>query len=256
VTGPTIGPADLARAIGQGEIRPIYMNLVDLATEAVVAREALARWYRPSGQVVAPDDFIPLAEASGLIRDLDLAVAGRAMADLAVWRRTDPGLRVSVNLSGHHFADTGSIDALVALADAVDLDPSSVILELTETVRTDDVETAASIARRLRDLGFSLWLDDFGSGYSGLRDLMDLPVDGIKIDRPFAQQLCSDTADAVVEATAGLAGRLGVAVTIEGIEQRRQADRALALGCQIGQGFLWPYVAPALSSAGDAKDQR
>lgn len=240
MTATGIGPEELAGALGRGEIRPIFMNLVDLATDRVVACEALARWYRPSGAVVPPDHFIPVAEATGLIRELDLAVAGQAMAELARWQLTDPGMRVSVNLSGHHFVDAASVERLVALTGETGVAPSSVILELTETVRADDVELAVEIAEQLRALGFSLWLDDFGSGYSGLHDLLRYPVDGIKIDRPFAARLSSATADAVVETTAGLAARLGLSVTIEGIEQRHQADRALALGCQIGQGFLWP----------------
>ncbi len=240
MTTTIIGPAEVAGAIAAGEIRPIYMNLVDLATDRVLACEALARWYRPSGAVVPPDAFIPVAESAGIIRDLDLAVAGRALTDLAAWHRTDPELRVTVNLSGHHFVDDHSIDRLVGLADAAGVEPTSVILELTETVRPDDVDRAVGVARRLRDLGFSLWLDDFGSGYAGLSDLLRLPVDGIKIDRPFAAGLGTPTADAVVETMAGLADRLGLAVTIEGIEERHQADRAYALGCRIGQGFLWP----------------
>lgn len=240
MTSSMIGAAEVAEAIAGGEIRPVYMNLVDLATDRVIACEALARWYRPSGAVVPPDSFIPVAEAAGLIRDLDLAVAGQAMTALAGWRENDPGLRVTVNLSGHHFADDSSIGRLVELAEAARVPPGSVILELTETVRPDDVDRAVGISRELRGLGFSLWLDDFGSGYSGLNDLLRLPVDGIKIDRPFAAGLGSPTSDAVVEATAGLAVRLGLSVTIEGIEERHQAERAHALGCQIGQGFLWP----------------
>lgn len=240
MTATGIGPEELAAAIGRGEIRPIYMNLVDLASEKVVACEALARWYLPSGAVVPPDHFIPVAEATGLIRKLDLAVAGQAMAELARWQRTDPGMRVTVNLSGHHFVDGDSVDRLVALAGENGVAPSSVILELTETVRAADVDRAVEIAEQLRGLGFSLWLDDFGSGYSGLQDLLRYPVDGIKIDRPFAARLSTTRADVVIEATAGLAARLGLSVTIEGIEQQHQADRALALGCQIGQGFLWP----------------
>jgi EAL domain-containing protein (putative c-di-GMP-specific phosphodiesterase class I) len=239
MTATDIGPRELAGAIGRGEIRPIYMNLVDLGSQKVVACEALARWYRPSG-VVPPDHFIPMAEATGLIRELDLAVAGQAMAELASWQLTDPGMRVTVNLSGHHFVDTDSVGRLVALTAENGVAPSSVILELTETVRADDVELAVEIAQQLRGHGFSLWLDDFGSGYAGLHDLLRYPVDGIKIDRPFAARLSSTTADAVIQATAGLALRLGLSVTIEGIEHRHQADRALALGCQIGQGFLWP----------------
>lgn len=231
---------DVERAIKEEQIRPVYMSLVDLATDKVVAVEALARWYRPSGEVVAPDDFIPVAESSGLILDLDLAVARQAMTDLRVWHRVDPELRVTVNLSGRHFASTDCIDKLAGLASSAGVDPARVVLELTETIRPRDLDLAGEVAGQLRGLGFSLWLDDFGTGWSGLSDLLHFPVDGIKIDRPFAARLGSATADAVIAATTGLADELGLTVTIEGIEERRQAARARALGCHLGQGFLWP----------------
>ena len=115
------------------------------------------------------------------------------------------------------------------------------ILELTETLRPDDVALAADIAGRLRALGFSLWLDDFGSGRSNLIDLIQLPLDGIKIDRPFAERLGHPVADAAIEATTRIAGTMGLTVTLEGIEERHQATRARELGCQLGQGFLWPH---------------
>ncbi|HYI55966.1 MAG TPA: EAL domain-containing protein [Microlunatus sp.] len=231
----------LVRAIAEGRVRPIYMALVDLATDRIVAVEALARWYRPSGEVVPPDDFIPVAEQSDLIIDLDLAVAGQAVADLAAWQRVDPSFCITVNLSGRHFAGTDSIDRLTALVTRDGVDPATVILELTETVRPQDLDVAADVVRRLRSVGFRIWLDDFGSGWSGMADLLHFPVDGIKIDRPFARRLGSPAADAVIGAVSGLGEQLGLTVTLEGIEERRQADRALALGCDLGQGFLWSH---------------
>lgn len=238
---PNIEEAEVARAIQQGEIRPIYMALADLSDDRIVAVEALARWYRPSGEVVPPDDFVPVAERSDLIIDLDLAVAGRAIADLASWQQLRPDFRVTINLSGRHFGDDGWIDRLVGIVERAGVRPATVVLELTETVRPADLEQAVRIAGRLRDLGFSIWLDDFGSGWSGLADLLHLPIDGIKIDRPFARALGSRNADAVVEAIIGIAAKLDLTVTIEGIEERRLADRARELGCHLGQGFLWPH---------------
>jgi len=232
------------------------MSLVDLATDRVVAVEALARWYRPSGEVVAPDDFIPGAEASGLILDLDLAVAGQAMKDLRVWHQVDPDLRVTVNLSGRHFASTDCVDQLAALASSAGVDPVQVVLELTETIRPRDLDLAGEVAGHLRRLGFSLWLDDFGTGWSGLSDLLHFPVDGIKIDRPFAQRLGSATADAVIAATTGLAEKLGLTVTIGGIEERRQATQAQALGCHLGQGFLWPLTSAPLEPSTNRSHHR
>jgi EAL domain-containing protein (putative c-di-GMP-specific phosphodiesterase class I) len=238
---PIMDESEVARAIQQGQIRPIYMALADLSDDRIVAVEALARWYRPSGEVVPPDDFVPVAERSDLIIDLDLAVAGRAIADLAGWQQQRPDFRVTVNLSGRHFCDDGWIDRLVSIVERAGVRPATVVLELIETVRPGDLEQAARVAGGLRDLGFPIWLDDFGSGWSGLADLLHLPVDGIKIDRPFARRLGSRTGDAVVEGIAGIAAQLDLTVTIEGIEERRLADRARELGCNLGQGFLWPH---------------
>jgi EAL domain-containing protein (putative c-di-GMP-specific phosphodiesterase class I) len=236
--------ADVAQAIRAGEIVPWYQPIVDLSTGRVVGLEALARWSHPDGRIESPAVFVPIAERSDLIVDVDLAVAGRAMNDLQRWQRTHPALQLSVNLSGRHVDSDDWVTVIAGLATQSGVAATTVHLEITETVRP--VPSVAGVARmhRARSLGFSLWLDDFGSGWSSLCDLLHLPVDGIKIDRSFAAALGTKVDNAVIRALTTAAAELGLMVTIEGIERREQAALARDLGCHRGQGFLWSVPVP------------
>ncbi len=231
--------ADLTRAVRDGEVVPWYQPIVDLTSGGVVGVEALARWQRSTGPVLAPAEFIGLAERSDLIIDLDLAVLRHAFADLAGWQRSRPEFRLSVNLSGRHFDRADSGEILLRASVEAGIDPASVDLELTETTRPDGAGQGSDVVEALQALGFRVLLDDFGSGWSALRDLVRLRVDGIKIDRSFAELLGTHVNDAVVRALTTVAGQVGFTVTIEGIEALGQADRARALGCDLAQGYLW-----------------
>ena len=241
-----VATTELARAIRSGEIVPWYQPVVDLKTGKTVAYEALARWEHPSGDVDDPRQFVQIAEDSDLIIELDLAVIRQAMRDLSRWQRAAPELRISVNLSARHFDRPETVPRLSMAAADAGVHPETVYLELTETMRlTPGRARIAGVVQQLRDIGFRVWLDDFGTGWAALDHLLWLQVDGIKIDRAVTVALGTPIGDALTQAVTGLAQALGLCTTVEGIETRRSADLARARGCDYGQGYLWSQPLPA-----------
>jgi len=230
---------DLARAIDTEQIVPWYQPMVELERERVVGYEALARWQHPTRGLLQPEDFIPLAEDSEVVIDLDLSVLEQAGRVLAGWRQTDPGLTVSVNLSARHFDHDECVDRLHESAMAAGVLPDAVILELTETSAFAADARNCGFLHELRARGFRVHLDDFGTGWSTLDHLTRLPIDGVKIDHSTSSMLGTRVGDAVVRAVAGLAHDLGKTIIIEGIESPAQAAAARALGCTHAQGYLW-----------------
>ena len=234
--------AELADAIARRQIEPYFQPIIDLGSGLVKGFEALARWPHPSGRPRPPSSFLPLAEDTDLIVDLDLLVISQAAEQLCRWQRRRPDLRLSVNLSSRHFDVAGSPAAIAAAIGAAA--PGSVDLEITETARLDG-RGAVGVVNQLRDLGFAVWLDDFGTGWSALEHLLRLPVTGIKIDRAVTIALGSTLGNTLTSAIAGLARELSLLTVIEGIETSRQAGLAAELGCDYGQGYLWSPPVPA-----------
>lgn len=228
-----------------GELRPWYQPIVDLATDRVVGAEALVRWHRPNGAVETPISFLPVAERSDLVLDIDRAILVQALADLAGWQQIRPGFRVSVNLSGRQLDRPELPSDVTAAVTAAGLAPGTIDLEITETTRPDDPTTNRAVVARLRELGYSVWFDDFGTGWSSLPELITMPIDGIKLDRRFADHLGTPVCDAVIGALVVAGDHVGFTVTVEGIEHREQAERARALGCHYGQGYWWSKPRPA-----------
>lgn len=240
----TADARELRRAIRAGEIIGWYQPIIDLATGDVRGVEALARWVRADG-VVPPAEFIPVAERSDLVIELDLAVIRGALADLAGWQRLRPGFELNVNLSGRHLDSPTALGEVIAAVEAAGVDPGTIAVELTETSRPDAVDRGVPGLDALRERGLSLWLDDFGSGYYDLRDLIRLPVDGIKFDRAFAAGLALPRTAPLIGGLTAAAHQMGMLVTLEGIETAAQASTARELGCDLGQGFLWSRPVPA-----------
>lgn len=240
----------IARAIEAGEIVPWYQPVLDLTTEQVVAVEALARWTGPTGEVEPTAAFIDVAERSDLIIDLDRSIMRQALADLAGWTAAGHDVRLSLNLSGRHLDRSDWIDTLQTAVTTAALEPGRVWLELTETLRPDRADAGADQLRQVRALGFAVWLDDFGTGWAALSDLLRLPAAGLKIDHSFAAALGTPVADAIVRAITGATAELGLGVIIEGIETPEQARRARELGCPYAQGFLWSPAVPAAAVPG------
>ena len=238
--------ADVDQAVRTGRVVPWYQPIIDLRTSKVIGLEALARRIHPDGRVEMPAVFIPIAERSDIIIDLDLAVAGMALRDVRRWQRVDPALTMSVNLSGRHLDQAGRVAVLESLASAADVSPFAVQLEITETAKPSNRALAAEQIRLAQALGFSVWLDDFGSGWSGLSELLHLKPDGIKLDQSFAGALETRAGSVLIRALTTAATTLGVTVVMEGIERPEQAALARELGCDYGQGFLWSAPVPAV----------
>lgn len=240
-----VAAAEIADAIAVGRIVPWYQPVVELRTGRLVGLEALARWDHPELGWLDPHTFVPFAEDSDLIVDLDHSVMRQALSDLHRWRQRSPELRMGVNMSSRQFDRVDWVDAVRALLATTGAPATAVDLELTETVRLAARHADGAFVRTLQSMGFTVWMDDFGTGWSSLEYLLRLPVDGIKIDRVMAVALGTRVGNAVTRAVTGLASDLGLSVTIEGVGTREQAASAAELGCRTAQGYLWSRPVPA-----------
>lgn len=243
--GPTGRAAELNSAVRDGQIVPFYQPIVDLATGDVRAVEALARWQHPTQGLLGPEQFIPLAEDSDIIIDLDLSILRQAAVQLGRWRIRFPKLRLSVNLSPRHFDHSDCVRRLQDSVEVVGMDATTVTLELTETARLAANPEDQELLRALRRLGFQIALDDFGSGFASMEQILRLPVDGIKLDRTLTTAIGSRCGDAVVRHLLELAGDLRLSTVVEGIEHDHQADQVRRDGGTFGQGHLWSPAIPA-----------
>ncbi len=235
--------ADLRQALLAGDIRPWFQPIVDLGTGRLTGVEALARWTK-DGVAVSPGVFVPLAEESGLVGHLGRQVLRTACAHAATWNLTGR-LTLSVNLSAVQLADGDLVDVVREALRDTGLDPSCLVLEITETVLMGDVVSIGPRLAALRELGVRIALDDFGTGYSALGYLQKIPVDIVKIDRCFVQDLhLGARQGALAAAVMTLAEALDLDVVAEGIELPAQAARLRELGCRLGQGFLYAAALP------------
>ncbi len=229
---------DLQQALGRDEVRLQYQPLVHLGSGLPVGVEALARWRHPQRGNVSPATFIPLAEETGLIVELGLWVLREGCRQIAQWRGTVPEMRLNVNVSARQAMSPEFVsDVAKTLAD-VDLPPSMLTLELTETVLMGDPDLAQQQLRQLKDLGVRLSIDDFGTGYSSLSYLRQFPVDQLKIDRNFVAGIAGGGDQlAVTRTVMELGHTLRLETVAEGIEEVAQLDTLRRIGCDLGQGF-------------------
>ena len=234
--------ASLARAIRNGELFTVYQPLINLRTGRPTGAEALVRWQHPEDGVLGPDSFIGLAEETGLIVEIGAQVLNEACRQAARWIAVDESqpLTITVNLSARQLADPGIVDTVTAALTEADLDARRLVLEITETVLMQDREAAAATLWRLKALGIRIAIDDFGTGYSSLAYLRRFPIDMLKIAREFVDGLGRDEHDDVItRAIVELAGTLGLLTVAEGIETHDQQTIVTALGCDLGQGYLF-----------------
>jgi diguanylate cyclase (GGDEF)-like protein len=237
--------AELALAVERGQFEVVYQPIADLASGVSHASEALVRWRHPQRGLVAPDDFLPAAQDAGLLAGIDRWVLGTAAAQLAHWRRTDPGYAVSVNLSVAYLVSGRVVADVREVLRAYDLPGWALTCEVTETSLIADLDAAATTLRELRDLGVRVALDDFGVGYSSLTYLRKLPVDTVKVDRSFIRELTHDPqAGVLVQAVLGLVRGLGLDCVAEGVEDESQVEQLLAMGCSRAQGYLFAEPQP------------
>jgi diguanylate cyclase (GGDEF)-like protein len=238
---------ELRRAIDERQLTLRYQPQADLKSGGITSFEALVRWEHPSRGVIAPDHFIPLAERSGLIRELTHAVLDQACAQLREWLARGAVVPIAVNLSTRDVIDTQLLEQLDGLLALHGVSASLVKLEITESVLMSDAARAEAIVTRLKQLGHSVAIDDFGTGYSSLAYLRRLPVDDLKIDQTFVRELDATRPDEViVRSTIDLAHNLGLTVTAEGIESQATWHKLRNLGCDYGQGYL---ISKPLSAA-------
>jgi diguanylate cyclase (GGDEF)-like protein/PAS domain S-box-containing protein len=251
---------ELRRAIETGQLLLHYQPIILLGSGQMVGVEALLRWRRPDGTLVLPNEFVPVAEETGLIHPIGRWVLHEACDQLSRWRAELPqaaGLSMSVNVSARQLQDPSLVSDVTSALQHAALDPASLVLELTETVMAENLEAATETLQALRWMSVRLAMDDFGTGYSSLSSLSQLPLDILKIDQSFVSRLDRDAEGrAIVYAIMSLAGALGVRVTGEGIETPEQLSALVELGCQYGQGYLLgePVSADALAATLVAKD--
>ncbi len=242
--------SDLRRAVDEGELVLYYQPQIDLRTGGITSVEALVRWMHPKRGLVGPDEFIPLAERTGLIKRLTRTVLTEAIRQARAWELAGLRVPIAVNLSMRNIHDPQLPQTIAQLLQRWDARPDLLRLEMTETVLAADPERALQTMDSLRAMGAHIALDDFGIGYSSLAYLNRLPLDEIKIDRSFVIGMIDDESSAtIVRATVELGHGLGYAVVAEGVENAETRQRLTALGCDAIQGFLVARPMPADQTA-------
>jgi EAL domain-containing protein (putative c-di-GMP-specific phosphodiesterase class I) len=231
---------DLHHAVERGQLMAFYQPKVELRTGVVRGFEALMRWRHPEFGIVAPSDFIPLAEENGAILGAGEWIVREACRQLAEWRKLVPHLRMSVNLSPRQISDPNLLPMVLGILAETGNDTSALALELTETSLIEEEEIACRVLGEMRRLGVRLMLDDFGTGYASLSYLKVLRFDALKIDRSFVSQLESDEhSAAIIRTILGLARELRMDVVAEGVETEAQLRMLIDMGCRLGQGHYF-----------------
>jgi predicted signal transduction protein with EAL and GGDEF domain len=249
---------DLRLALAGGQMRIWLQPIVDLATGRVCKAEALLRWQHPVHGMVPPDQFIPIAEETGLIVELGDWVFRQAAEAAGQWLALDSGAQcqVSVNVSPRQFISGTLVDTWLAVLRELDLPPRSMVVEITEglllTDRTDIVDKLAS----LRRAGMQLAVDDFGTGYSAMAYLKKFNIDYLKVDRSFVRDLDTDPSDkAIAEAIVVMAHKLGLKTIAEGVETEAQRDLLKLVGCDMVQGYLYARPMPVAEFLASVRDK-
>jgi diguanylate cyclase (GGDEF)-like protein len=228
---------DIRAAIPNDEFVPYFEQQIDLLTGELVGFEMLARWVSPVRGLISPDDFIPVAEETGMIGDLSMSIIRKAMLEAKNW---DPKLTISVNISPVQLKDPWLAQKIVKLLVETGFPASRLEVEITESSLFKNLSLAQSIVGSLKNQGIRIALDDFGTGYSSLAHLRALPFDRIKIDRSFVSSMLENAESAaIVSAIAGLGASLDVPITAEGIEDEQIIGKLRALGCTKGQGWFF-----------------
>ncbi|MBW4550325.1 MAG: EAL domain-containing protein [Aphanocapsa sp. GSE-SYN-MK-11-07L] len=244
--------AETAKGVSS-ELRVYYQPILALETLEIEGFEALVRWQHPQKGLIAPDEFIPIAEETGLIVRLDQWVVATAYRQLDLWQQQFPNLgplSMSVNLSGKHFESPGLVAFFDQMLQDTKLAPSCLKLEITETAVIKNPEAAATTLEQLQRRGIQICLDDFGTGYASLSYLQAFPFHILKVDRSFIHKLGANQQDntAITRAIVKLGNTLGLGIVAEGIEEWAQVEHLKSLDCSHGQGYLFSHP----MSSGDA----
>lgn len=231
---------DLRRAIAQNELQLYYQPQIETNSNRVTRVEALVRWQHPQKGIVSPGQFIPFAEASGFIVNIDEWVLHTACKQAAIWQKQGYDISVAVNLSGVHFTSTGISSKVLKILAETGLPPQSLEIELTESAVVKNMSEAIAAMKKLKQAGVQLCLDDFGTGYSSLLYLQKFPFDRLKIDRGFLNQLKERSKTAtIVAAIIQLAHDLNLEVVAEGVETGEQERFVYQHECEYWQGYWY-----------------
>lgn len=231
--------SELKRAIEHGELTLHYQPKLDMRSNRLIGAEALVRWVHPRQGTIAPAEFIPLAEHTGLIRPLTEYVVSSALREIRRWSEGGLELSAAVNLSARNLQDAELLRKIEIMLAENRVAADRLELELTESAIMEDPKGALAVLQRLREAGLRLYVDDFGTGYSSLAYLQKLPVDAVKIDRSFVTGMLDDEdLEKIVRSTIDLAHDLDLKVVAEGVESAEVWDRLLAMGCDTAQGYF------------------
>ena len=232
---------ELAQAIEKSELVVFYQPLINTRSNQIKGFESLVRWSHPKLGLLSPDQFLPIAEAIGIVDRLDLWVFESAIAQLKEWqfKSGNKALTMNCNASSDLVSDSDSVAKIKSIIEVHELDPKCVNLEVTETVLIQDKEKTKSILSKLSLIGIGIHLDDFGTGYSSLNYLTQFPINTLKIDRSFVQRVSESEKDlAIIESIQLMANRLGIDVTAEGIESIEQFNTLASIGVGTTQGYF------------------
>jgi EAL domain-containing protein (putative c-di-GMP-specific phosphodiesterase class I) len=238
--------ADLHRALAEGGIYVEYQPIVEIGTDRITGVEALARWHHPERGDVSPAEFIPVAERTGLIIELEAQILEQACREMVRWRQQVPDLKVGVNFSARHLREPGVVDDVLGCLHRHGLPPGVLVAEVTESLFFADENVVSDVLQALDAAGVVLALDDFGTGYSSLSRLSQHPFRILKVDRSFLADV--DTPDrpvTILLAALAIARGLGLDVVAEGVETATQLEFLLEQRCPFAQGYLLARPMPA-----------
>jgi EAL domain-containing protein (putative c-di-GMP-specific phosphodiesterase class I) len=228
---------DMRAGIAKGEFVPFFQPLIDLSTRDLVGFEALARWRSPKRGFLEADQFIEVAESTGLIGPLSMTVIEQAMKEARSW---PSHLKIAVNISPSQFRDTRLAEQIIKLLTSTGFPTHRLEIEITEAALLEDRDQVLTIIRSLKNVGISVSLDDFGTGYASLAQVNSLPVDRIKIDKSFISTIVkSEQTAAIVETIANLGHTLNVPITAEGVESEQVRTELKKFGMSEAQGWLF-----------------
>jgi EAL domain-containing protein (putative c-di-GMP-specific phosphodiesterase class I) len=234
--------SELRRALENGELKVFYQPIISLNNDRICGFEALSRWQRPE-RMVPPAEFIPVADETGLIIPINRRLLLESCNQLSYWQSNcpcNPPLTMSVNITPRQFVQADLANEVQSILEQTKVDPSTIHLEITETVAMGDAEHAMSVLSNLKNIGTLLSIDDFGTGYSSLAYLKRFPVDFLKLDKAFVEGLASDAQDtAIVRAVIDLAEALDLEVVAEGVETAEQLAALRGMRCGLAQGYYF-----------------
>lgn len=237
---------ELSRAIHSGELETYYQPQIEIASKRLVGAETLIRWNHPTRGLIAPDNFLPLAEGTELIDEIARFVLDKAIQQRRHWQDAGIAIDVSVNISAQTVSDYGFPEQLLATTHKYQVEPRNIILEITETSAISDLSRSLDILTRIRMKGFKLSIDDFGTGHSSLEKLARIPFTELKIDRSFIRHLDKDpVSNTIAKLSIMLAHEMEMTTVAEGVESKETWKKLKLLGCDRAQGFWMSRPIPA-----------